>query len=502
MDTKSKEKDVLVVRDEYTGEIGVVTGLKQDGSPSLINAASKHSRDFLKFDKHSDALENFFMNFFRQYKEPSRFGFYRIAAEGVENVVEVIRDLLKDPNLNKDLLAPHRIDTSQYNSLEKSAEVNQDRHSESQGVSDANTSAKEKKGYHPIDEGVIDWKKMEEHYGVKREALVESGDLEKMLNYGKSDLLTITPTFGNVAYEIDARLSLRKNEDGSVSIVPHIFRKEPNLKDEFSGHKFTEEDKSQLRSSGNMGRVVDLVDPQTKKRIPSFVSIDRLTNEVVAQPVSKVRISNKIGNTQLTKEEVERLRSGQPLVNKQIELANGKTFKATLQVNAEQRGVEFVPRQEMMRKGKQGTVKTESQEGKNYYFKWTDKDGNIRAPQTLGGVELTPDQRARFQEGKAILVQDMQRDGKGQPYTAYVKYDYEAGKPRYYRAEPDQSRAKQITPSSESRIQVAVNTDGKANEATKHSPEPLSKAQTKPKNEKQQQDQKTKRKPTSKQRAL
>lgn len=502
MDKKSKEKDVLVVRDEHTGEIGVVAGLKQDGLPNLVNAASKHSRDFLKFDKHSDALENFFMNFFRQYKEPSRFGFYRVAAEGIENVVEVIRDLLKDPDLNKDLLAPHLIDTSMYNSLENSAEMKKQQQSESQGVSEANISSTKKKEYYPIDESAIDWQKMEERYGVKRKALVESGDLEKMLNYGKSDLLTITPTFGNVAYEIDARLSLRQNEDGSVSMVPHIFRKEPNLKDEFSGHKFTAEDKSLLRSSGNMGRVVDLVDSQTKECIPSYISIDRLTNEVVTVPVSKVRISNKIGNTQLTKDEIGKLRSGQPLVNKQIELANGKTFKATLQINAEQRGVEFVPRQEPMRKEKQRTMPGESQEGKNYYFEWTDKEGNIRAPQTLGGVELTPDQRSRFQEGKAILVQDMQRDGKGQPYTAYVKYDYEAGKPRYYRAEPDQSRAKQVTPSSESRTQVAVNTDGKTNEPIKHSPEPLSKAQANPKNEKQQLDQKTKRKPTSKQWSL
>lgn len=316
MNTKSKEKDVLVVRDEHTGEIGVVTGLKQDGSPNLVNAASKHSRDFLKFDKHSDALENFFMNFFRQYKEPSRFGFYRIAAEGVENVVEVIRDLLKAPHLNKDLLAPHLIDTSKYNSLGNSAEMNNKNQTESQGVSEDNTTVKEKNMYHPIDEGAIDWKKMEEHYGVKREVLDESGDLKRMLNYGKSDLLTITPTFGNVAYEIDARLSFRQNEDGSVSMVPHIFRKEPNLKEEFSGHKFTSEDKAQLRFLGNMGRVVDLVDPQTKERIPSFVSIDRLTNEVVALPVSKVRISNKIGSTQLTKEEMGKLRSGQPLVNK------------------------------------------------------------------------------------------------------------------------------------------------------------------------------------------
>ena len=59
-------------------------------------------------------LDNFFKNFFRQCKEPSRFGFYRIAADQAENLLEVMKQLLKDPEANKELLAPHKVDTSGY----------------------------------------------------------------------------------------------------------------------------------------------------------------------------------------------------------------------------------------------------------------------------------------------------------------------------------------------------------------------------------------------------
>ena len=111
---KKKEQDVLVVRDEKTGEISVVAGLNKDGTPKRTPARAENAPDFLKFDKHGDVLDNFFTNFFRQCKEPSRFGFYRIAAEQADKLVDVMKELLKDPEANKELLAPHKVDTSAY----------------------------------------------------------------------------------------------------------------------------------------------------------------------------------------------------------------------------------------------------------------------------------------------------------------------------------------------------------------------------------------------------
>ena len=114
MAKKSDEKDVLIVRDEKTGEISVVAGLNADGSPKRTPARLDNAKDFLLFDKHGDMLDNFFKNFFRQCKEPSRFGFYRIAADQVDSLLGVMKDLLQHPYQNKDILAPHKVDTFPY----------------------------------------------------------------------------------------------------------------------------------------------------------------------------------------------------------------------------------------------------------------------------------------------------------------------------------------------------------------------------------------------------
>lgn len=50
-----------------------------------------------------------------------------------------------------------------------------------------------------------------------------------------------------------------------------------------------------------MGRVIDLVDKETGEIIPSYISIDRKTNEITDVPASKVRIPERIGKTEITK---------------------------------------------------------------------------------------------------------------------------------------------------------------------------------------------------------
>ena len=116
---KKKQEDVLVVRDEKTGEISVVAGLDAKGYPKRAQAKAEHSQEFLRFDRHGDAIDNFFKNFYRQCKEPTRFGFYRVAADTVEALLPVIKDLLKDPVANAELLAPHKVDTSAHQQAEE-----------------------------------------------------------------------------------------------------------------------------------------------------------------------------------------------------------------------------------------------------------------------------------------------------------------------------------------------------------------------------------------------
>ena len=512
MAKKKSEKDVLIVRDEKTGEISVVAGLNADGSPKRTPAKVENAQSFLQFDRHGDVLDNFFKNFFRQCKEPSRFGFYRVAADQADKLLEVIKDLLKDPDGNKEMLAPHKVDTSGYEKKvqeEQAAEKPEQKQEESkkqEEMEQKNEQNQESpqqtqgnRGYQPIDESKINWQELEEKWGVKRDDLEKSGDLTKMLNYGKSDLVKVSPNFGGEAFELDARLSFKKDSEGNVSLVPHFIRKEQKL-DEYKEHKFSDEDRKNLRETGNLGRVVDIVDRETGEIIPSFISIDRKTNEITDIPANKVRIPERIGKTEITKQEQDMLRAGLPVRDKLIERKDGRKFVTTLQVNVEQRGVEFVPgtgrspRAAQAQETKNNPAQRQAQDAENAAAiqngqrrnSWTNADGSIRPISKWSGVEFTEQQKADYVAGKAVKLENV-TDKQGFHATMYIRFNLEKGRPYRYDTDPD--NAQKVAPSNESRTQVAVNSEGKTNEATKNLKEPLQKGQTAPKDTAQQQQQ-------------
>ena len=535
MAKKKDEKDVLIVRDEKTGEISVVAGLNADGTPKRTPAKAENAQSFLQFDRHGDVLDNFFRNFFRQCKEPSRFGFYRVAAEQADNLLEVMKELLKNPEAYSELLAPHKVDTSGYEQeVQKVQEEQQQQKQEEQQPDQGNKENQEepknqeemeqkqeqnqeapqqtqgRQGYQPIDENRINWQELEERWGVKRDELEKSGDLQKMLNYGKSDLVKVTPNFGGEAFELDARLSFKKDGEGNVSLVPHFIRKEQKL-EEYKEHKFSDEDRKNLRETGNLGRVVDLVDKETGEITPSFVSIDRKTNEITDVPASKVRIPERIGNTEITKQEQDMLRAGLPVCDKLIERKDGRKFVTTLQVNVEQRGVEFVPgtgrspRTAQTQEAKENPTQaqaqaqgTENAAGTNKEQRrntWTNEDGSIRPISKWSNVSFTDQQKADYVAGKAVKLENV-TDKQGFHATMYIKFNPEKGRPYRYDTNPD--NAQQVAPSNESRTQVAVNNEGKTNEATKNLNEPLQKGQTAPKDNNQQRQQENQQKRTGK----
>lgn len=513
MSKKKDEKDVLIVRDEQTGEISVVAGLARDGTPKTKPAKAENSTDFLHFDRGGDVLDNFFTNFFRQYKDPSRFGFYRLAVDKVDALLDVMRDLLKDPEANKEALAAHKIDTSEYEKKaqeqkngqepDNSNKQKEEKEMEQKQEQPTQTQAEGRRnGYQPLDESKINWQEMEKKWGISREALQKSGDLDRMLNYGKSNLIQVSPTFDGEKYEMAARISLRTQQDGSIRIQPHFVRNEPNLNVEFRGYTFTDEDKKALRTTGNLGHVADLVNKETGEVTPSFISIDRKTNEILTYPVSKLHLRDKIGTTPLTKEEIDILKTGAPLPNKEVELANGRKFTVTLQVSADQKGVEFVPgtsrsldkkqEQTQAQDGQPTQQKAEGDDGKEKKKRldWTLEDGSPKPINKWKGREFDEQQRKDYVDGKVITLENM-TDKEGQPCTLYVQFNKEKGRPYSSTTPPEPGKV--LGPSNESKTQVAVNNEGKTNEETKGVKEPLQKGQMKPKDEKQkaQQEQAT-----------
>ena len=626
MAEKKKDEDVLLVRDEKTGEISVVAGLNKDGTPKRTPANPKQAQDFLRFDRNGDAMTTFLTNFYRQCKEPNRFGFYRVAVDGMDKVMEVVKNFLKEPETYKDLLAPHKVDTSAIEQQvaqeragqeqaaaqgetqqtetvegEDQAQGEAQEENEAQGQTEGESETPAEKtagegeevttkvtdGEQPevtegqqqdgtdrqqqdgtageqqdgtqeqqadatgqtqagnapaaqLDENGFNWATLEQQWGISLQELTDSGELKNLNKTGLSNLVTIHPEIAGQRYEIQARLEVKTMPDGSKNFEPHFIQKEPKLDMPYKDIEFTDADRKSLQENGNLGRTVEIVDKETGEIIPSYISIDRQTNELTDIRVSEIKIPQKIGKTELAKAEQDLLAAGLPL-KKEIELNNNRKFNATLQVNVQYKGVEFVPKNKSLgqkkaqwqgKKEQQAGEKRESQtagerkktpngdanagqtqggnkasqspnenkpgqtgqpeqagpEKKQQQSTWLTKEGTIRPIGKWKGQPFDEQQKKDYVEGKTVVLQNS-TDREGNPCTLYIKFDWEKGKPVANSESPDVKQATEVIPSNESRTQMAVNNDGATNEATRHVNQPLQQGQVAPANAKQQEQQ-------------
>ena len=197
------------------------------------------------------------------------------------------------------------------------------------------------------------------------------------------------------------------------------------------------------------------------------------------------------------------------LVNIKLMKCGGITNALRIAAAAEVYGVECVPgtgkspRTAQTQETKGDTSKSQAQGGENAAQTkkeqrrntWTNEDGSIRPISKWSGVSFTDQQKADYVAGKAVKLENV-TDKQGFHATMYIKFNPEKGRPYRYDTNPD--NAQQVAPSNESRTQVAVNNDGKTNEATKNLREPLQKGQTNPKDARQQQQQEKPQKKTGK----
>lgn len=480
MEQNQNYEEVLIARNNETGQVGAVTGQNPDGTPKMTDVKSAKLSDLVKFTKGQNPLEAFLSNFMRQAKNPTTFGFFKVPADRYESVGMAMADFMQKPDENAEILKDFKVEMPQQTQSETQAQTQPDADEqkpiEQMPPAQENTQAEHSK-YQTIDESKIDWANLKEKWGIDRDELAKSGDLKEMLYNRKSKLVTVTPTFGGEKFPIDARLSFRTDAAGNVKVVPHFIHREPKLDQEFEGYKFTKEDKDALKYTGNLGKVVELTGANGEK-VPSYVSLDRLTNEIVSVPVKDVYIRDTVGQTKLTIPEVMQLKEGKALPPKEIEGKNGQKYTVVLQVSADRKSIEFVPggarKQELSEKN--GQTQTQQQSS------WLTKDGKIKPITKWAGVPLSPQQQEAYVKGEVVEMKNM-IDKQGQSCTVYLKFNPDKQRPNTSLNDP------RVKVAEESRTQKAVNNDGLTNEATKNISDPLQKDQTVPKDDAQQKQQ-------------
>ena len=457
MESNNNDNYVLVLEDrtevkneKEAGKLSVVSGIDDKGKLQTTEAKNVHQAAFFKFNNKDGLLKNFMTNFLKQFNEPSRFGLYKVVANNVEQGVASLHTMLQNREKpeNKQQLADSQVRFDDFLPKQKNATA--------------------------IDESKIDWKQLD-NLGLTRERLEQSGELDKMLNWQKSDLVTIAIPMGDTTIYTDARLAFRTDGEGNIGLAVHPLRKEPQLDFPYMGHKFSPEEKEQLLATGNLGKTIEIT-PKNGEPFAAYISIDPQTNELIALRADRVNIPKEIKGVTLSDAQYKDLVEGKAVKVEGMTAKSGKSFNATLQVNAEKKGIEFI---------------FENKQGLKERQQHSQQQG---APHKLCGLELSDKQREALDSGRTLYLKNMV-DKEGQPFNAYVKMDKEQNRPRFYKWNPykkqETGKEKVVAVAEEHKTQIAVNNQGKTNEATKNVNEPLKSGQTQPTAaQKQKQDEK------------
>jgi len=190
METNNSDNYVLVLEDrsqaksaDEAGKISVVSSIDKNGKINTVEPLDSNSNAFMKFKRTTACCKISFPILANKFKDPSHTGVYQLLADKVEESVGVLKKMLenRDTPANKSALDAVRVTADDFAPTQKPTAINPDD---------------------------VDWKEME-RIGLSKEKLEQSGDLEKVLNWQKSNLLSIAIPFGDTTIYTEARVALR-----------------------------------------------------------------------------------------------------------------------------------------------------------------------------------------------------------------------------------------------------------------------------------------------------
>lgn len=484
---KKEEPKVLLTQGE-DGKLKAIAG-EEGGKLKTVEPRKENGDQFMKIDTNGNALENFFKKFSAQFSHPSHTGVYAVTALAVDKVAGFLDKIIRIDHTDK-VLDPYRVKP------------------------DGQMQEPGQGKYQPLDLNKLDWKEVDK-LGLSGENLQ---DTLKAMVYGHKSpgLVDIKPVIDGQEFPMQARLSLEQQADGSIKIITHPKQEQPDFEKPFMGVVFTQQDKEEFQKAGHGGRVFELEPVAGGEKVPSLISLDKLTNRFEAVALKDIYIAQTLKNAPLSPEQQQGLKEGKAVwvegMDKRVKQGEQpEKISRFVQYNAANKNFDFKFSDEQRqqfnqdRRAKQGEEKEQGQEQKMPKAR---KLGEIWVYSKQGGVQLSREDFDKLCGKEPVFVKDMEAhkpkqqadasgsqkveatDHKGQKYNAWEWIDEGKGKVRHTGKHPDQVRAieakqaaqstQNLKPAAESKTQVAVNSEGKTNEATKHSAEPLKKGQSQP----------------------
>lgn len=423
-------EDILLLLDKAGKDLRAITKLDENGAHETAPFdpdQAKENNSFLKIDKQSSWIGNLWDNLVSQFKDPTLLNLISMKEGELDDpkLKKALKDLAagKETKAVKEFLEKYEIrakspeqaaeDKIDWKALEKMGITREGL--EKSGMLGAflrQAAGEEVKVQetapptYKYSESLINWPEYEK-LGISKEMLVQRGLLDQLLKGYKTDqLVPLRLNYGPAYIRMEARLSLMPDAGGHRLYINGV-KSAPDLNNAFMGHIFSEDDKHNLRESGNMGRAVELRG-RDGQYYDALVSLDKLTNDIVAVKTENVYINDMIRGVKLTPEEIADLKAGKAVYLEGMQANSGKEFNAHVQYNADKRGIEYI-------------------------F----ENNKLFNAQKLGGVEITEKMREDINAGKAVLIENMVGKTNGELYDRYVKLDEATGQLTFNKYNPD-----------------------------------------------------------------
>ncbi|MCM1301801.1 MAG: DUF3945 domain-containing protein [Bacteroides cellulosilyticus] len=455
--TRNNAKEVMVVRQAIDGKLKAVTGVDPEGNLQTVEPTEQNMADLLSVNAQDSLLEAFFKKFLQEADNPSHTGIFIMSEQVLGKLIQI--------DFEPELLEPYRIIPG------NPAQEQEQQTFEPMDVSKIDLDDLVKKGIRMED--------LEPHlramsYGHKSNGLVEmSPELESGLRI---------PTKG--------RVSLEEQPDGSLRIIPHYWQEKVDFSVPFHGVLLDEETIKNIETTRHAGKIINL-ELEPGKTTPCFVSRDKWTNTLEYMPVELLEKRTAIKNAELSEGKQIDFYSGGKVLLEGYTTRAGYKRDAYIQIDASERNYEFsyagLNRNRYIDENRE-----------IYRRKQAEQTGQeipvprINIHHSILGASVPDeaykqwseavDDPTKQKEVRAFYIQGMVKDRQEEPFNAWVKPDFEQGKMKFYRWDPDRAKRQGATakPTNENRTQVAVNSEGKTVEAVKNIQEPLKQEQRQP----------------------
>lgn len=402
--TAASEVSTLLVLRHNNNTVGMVQSVSADGEVKDIVPKNKYEDEVMRIDASEHSFAEFYADFYHRLKDPQDYSFFKVREfEAYEAAVGLQTYLSDSSSAEIEDLRQYEVSIDAVESLRNEKLLQYDWIC-GENVSDEKSSFVKHNANYRFQVEDVDWDAMAE-IDLDMEILEEQGALEPLLRGFKTPML-VPVRDGSVEEGncVDARLQLRLDDNGEVVLYIHRVQERVDFRKKFMGHKFSKEDRMHLSNSGNMGRVVDLVNPVTGEIVPSLVSLDKLTNELFSLRMEFVKIPEEICGVGLSAEQRKTLRSGKSLFVENMVSRRNRLFNATVQFNAERQWLDFFINRKLKENG----------------FEWC-----VHA--TFRGVTLRRWQIEKLKTGEAAYIRGL-ISKKGKTYQGYIRFNKEVGK--------------------------------------------------------------------------